>query len=419
MTTRTTAPQASDELLTDLGAIFAGEPQALADPYPVYRRLREEAPVLRMGPLVVVSRYVDHVAVLRDPETFSSRRHSGGRLDALRASLDDDGRRKLADLQAHQSLWVAMLDRPEHTRVRGLANQAFTPRRVMAMREQVQAITDHLLDAADGDGSLQLVRDLSFPLPLRVITLILGASTERADDIRRWSDTIAVAIGTEYANTHEAHAALADFRAYATSLIDELRHSDRTDLFAALVAAEADGEQLTTDELVAMCVLLLFAGHETTTKLISNSVLALLRNPDQLEILRADPSLTFKAVEEFLRYDTSNQAIHRVATRDTEIGGVPVSAGETIRLMQGAANHDEAVFPDPEHLDVRRENAARHIGLGFGIHTCLGAWVARLETEIALNTLIRRYPRMRRDGDIVHSRNFLIYGPDEVPLALR
>jgi len=416
--TRTTA-QASDRLLADLAAIFAGEPQALADPYPVYRRLREEAPVLRMGPLVVVSRYADHVAVLRDPETFSSRRHSGSRLDLLRASLDKAGLRKLQELQAHQSMWVAMLDRPEHTRVRSLANQAFTPRRIMAMREQVQGEANGFLDAADGDGRLQLVRDLSFPLPLRVITLILGASTERSEDIRRWSNTIAVAIGTEYANVHEAHAALVEFREYATQLIDELRHSDRTDLFAALVAAEEDGEQLTTDELVAMCVLLLFAGHETTTNLISNSVLALLRNPEQLEILRSDPSLTFKAVEEFLRYDTSNQAIHRVVTRDAEVGGVPVRAGETIRLMQGAANHDEEVFPDAERLDVRRENAARHIGLGFGIHTCLGAWVARLETETALNSLIGRYPGLRLDGDVVHSRNFLIYGPEEVRLVLR
>jgi cytochrome P450 len=411
---------AADDLLAQVSAVFERTPEALADPYPVYARLRAEAPVLRIGPLVAVSGYQLVQGVLRDATTFSSVRMLGSRVSSRKAQLDPEGARKLQELVEHEGLWLVETDEPDHARLRGLANYAFTPRRIAAMRDQVQAITDELLAPADERGTLELVSELSYQLPLRVIGHMLGASTERGEDIRRWSGEIALAVGTDYSNVDTAHAALEEFRAFVVQLIEERRSgTEHTDLFAALVTAEEDGRTLSTDELVAMFVLMLFAGHETTTNLISNSVLALLRHPDQLEVLREDPSLTFKAVEEFLRYATSVQAVHRVALVDTEIGGVPVAAGDTVRLLLAAANHDEDVFPDAERFDVRRGNAAKHLGLGFGIHTCLGAWLARLETEVAVNTLITRYPGLRLVGDVEQSPNFTLYGPRRVDLALR
>lgn len=418
-----TLPEAGsvdDSLIAEITAVFERRPDALANPYPVYRRLRDEAPVLRVGPLVVVSSYEHVQSALRAPDLFSSVRGTGSRVAIRSTQLDADGQRKLRELVAHEHLWLVQMDRPDHTRVRALANQAFTPRRVAAMRDRVQAITDELLESADRRGSLDLVEEVSKPLPLRVIVEMLGAPAEQAEQIRRWSDEIGIMIGTDYSNVDSAYEALQSFRAFAAELIDDLRRrDDATDLFAALVSAEEGGERLSTDELVGMCVLLLFAGHETTTNLISNSVLSLLRHPDQLQVLRDDPALTFKAVEEFLRYSTSVHAIHRVATQDTEIGGVPVRAGDSVRLMLASANHDDRVFEDPERFDVRRANAAKHLGLGFGIHTCLGAWVARLETDVAVTSLITRYPRLRLDGEVEQSPNFLLYGPSAVPLALR
>jgi cytochrome P450 len=415
-----TAGSADESLLADITAVFERRPDALANPYPVYRRLRDEAPVLRVGPLVVVSRYADVQTVLRAPDLFSSVRGTGSRIASRKAQLDAEGGRKLQELIDHEHTWLVQMDRPDHTRVRALANQAFTPRRIAAMRDRVQAIMDELLEPADARGSIELVSEVSQPLPLRVIVEMLGASPDRAQDIRRWSDEIGLMIGTDYSNVDSAYEALQSFRSFAAELIEELRgKGDATDLFAAMVSAEEGGERLSTDELVGMCVLLLFAGHETTTNLISNSVLSLLRHPEQLQVLREDPSLTFKAVEEFLRYSTSVHAIHRVAKEDTEIGGVAVRAGDSVRLMLASANHDPRAFDDPERFDVRRPNAAKHLGLGFGIHTCLGAWVARLETDVAVTSLITRYPGLRLDGEVEQSPNFTLYGPRRVPLALR
>ena len=411
--------ETSDDLVEELQAIFRGDPDALADPYPTYRRLREHAPVLRMGSIVLVSTYSLVREVLSDPDTFSSRRFAGDRLEERKATLDPEQLRKLDALVEHQSLWIAMNDAPDHTRLRKLSATAFTKPRIERLRGSIQAIVDELLDQVEGQDTMNFVSGLSFPLPLRVITALLGASPDRADDIRRWSNEIAKAIGTEYSNVDDAYEALQEFRTYAVSLINELRTTERTDLFAQLVAAEEDGVRLSEDELVGMCVLLLFAGHETTTNLITNGLVGLLQHPDQLNILRNDPSRTGKAVEEFLRWNTSNQAVHRTATRDTEIGGVTIKSGDTIRLLQGAANHDEAMFADSDRLDVTRENAGRHIGFGFGIHSCLGLWIARLETELAITTMLARFPKMSIEGDIEYTPNYLIYGPEEVTLRLR
>jgi cytochrome P450 len=400
--------------------LFARDPEALLDPYPIYERLRDEAPVLRFGPLVAVSKHADVIAVLRDPERFSSVRMLGTRVTSRIAEVPPEQARKLRELVDHEGLWLTETDRPMHTRLRGLANRAFTPRRIAAMRDQVQALTDGLLVEADSRGSMDLVAELAYPLPLRVVADMLGADVARSEDIREWSDAIAEAIGTDYGNIDAAYDALQNFTTFVTELIEQRRSSrGHSDLLQALIDAEEDGTQLSNDELVAMFVLLLFAGHETTTNLISNSVVALLRHPDQLALLRDDPALIRPATEEFLRYCNSVHAVHRVATVDTEIRGVPVHAGETVRVMIAAANHDADAFDRPDELDVRRADAAQHVGLGFGIHTCLGAWLLRLETEIVLTTLLARYPAMSMSGDLAMRPNFTLAGPVAVQLALR
>jgi len=202
------------------------------------------------------------------------------------------------------------------------------------------------------------------------------------------------------------------------ALIDSRRGEPGTDLFTVLVNAEQDGERLSRDELVAMFVLLLFAGHETTTNLMSNAVVALIRNPDQQQRLRDNPALIAGATEEFLRYCNSVHAIHRVALADTEIGGVPVSAGTTVRIMLTAANHDPAVFSDPETMDITRQDVNKQVGLGFGIHTCLGAWLLRLETEVLVKAMLE-FPVLDLDHETVPRPNFLLAGPQAVQLRLR
>lgn len=410
----------AEDLLQDTSAVFERDRGALADPYPIYARLRAEAPVLQYGPFTVVSRYADVQSVLRDHGRFSSGRAAGSQVRNRLSQLDDEGKHKVQELVDHQAFWLTMQDQPDHTRLRSLANQAFTPRRIAAMRDEIQQMADDLLEAAHDRGSLNLVQELAYPLPLQVVSNMLGASADRAEDIRAWSDELAISIGTDFSNVNEAYDALQSFRAYVTALIDERRQEEEgSNLFSALIAAEENGEKMSTQELVGMFVLLLFAGHETTTNLISNSVLALMRDPEQAAILRDEPALVRPAVEEFLRYCTSVQAIHRVASGDTEIAGVPVPAGGTVRLLLASANHDEAMFPDPERLDVRRQGAAKHLGLGFGIHTCLGAWLARLETEIVVTTLLTRYPELRLTEEPVMRANFTLSGPEEVRLSLR
>jgi len=416
-----TAETRAADLGDELQRLFDREPEVLADPFPVYERARREAPVLRVGPVVCVTGYADVQAVLGDPATFSSVRAAGTRVSDRMARLDADDQRRLQEFVDHESLWLVQMDEPAHTRVRKLVASAFTPRKVNQMADLIQELVDGLLADADRRGSLDLVRELSFPLPLQVVCRMLGTGIEEAERIRDWSNQIAIAIGTDYSNVREASDAVENFRAMVRGLVAERRAggADDDDLFGTLIQATEVEDGLTEDELVAMCTLLLFAGHETTTNLISNSVWALQRNRDQWDRLAADPSLTKGAVNEFLRYNTSVQAVHRVALADAEIGGVPVRKGESIRVIIASANRDDSVFEDPDVMDVARENASRHVGMGFGIHSCLGIWLAKLETEIAVRTLVERYPDARITAEPRVKPIWLLYGPEELALDLR
>jgi cytochrome P450 len=360
-------------------------PEFHADPYPFYRQLREQDPVHQtpMG-FWVLTRYDDCVAVLRDARF--GREEFQQMLSAVYGGEDSD------------RLPRSMLfrDPPDHTRLRALVSKAFTPRVVEQMRDHIQEIVDRLLDRALGQGGMDVMEDLAYPLPVTVICEMLGVPVDDHASIRGWSADIARsldAIGLPSDQSivdrgRVARRALAD---YFRALVPVRRARPQADLLSGLLAAEEQGDKLTEPEVIAMCLLLFIAGHETTVNLIGNGALALLHHPDQLARLRADPSLVPNAIEELLRYDSPVQRTARMTTTDVAIDGRPIAKGTMVVTALGAANRDPAQFPDPDRLDVSRRDV-RHISFGYGIHFCLGAPLARVEGQIALGTLLRRAP---------------------------
>ena len=294
-------------------------------------------------------------------------------------------------------------DPPDHTRLRALVSRAFTPRVVEAMRPHIQEIVDGLLDRVEGARGMDVIEDLAYPLPVTVICEMLGVPTADQDVFKQWSADIARSLdasilpaGSEVITRgQEAGDAL---REYFRSLIVVRRKSPQPDLLSALIAAEEQGDKLSEPELVATCVLLLIAGHETTVNLIGNGLLALLRHPAELRALADDPALIQTGVEELLRYDGPVQRTGRMTMADVEIGGRQIPKGSIVAAVIGAANRDPAHFADPDRLDVaRREN--RHIAFGFGIHFCLGAPLARIEGQVAIGTLLHRMPALKLVSD--------------------
>jgi cytochrome P450 len=367
-------------------------PEFHADPYPFYRRLREEDPV-HQSPLGiwVLTRYDDAVMVLRDPRFGRE-----GMAELIEARLG-------GSVRPANTRDMLFRDPPDHTRLRALVSRAFTPRVVEAMRPHIQEIVDGLLDRVEGARGMDVMEDLAYPLPVTVICEMLGVPTADQDVFRQWSADIARSLdasilpaGSEVITRgQEAGDAL---REYFRSLIAVRRKSPQPDLLSALITAEEQGDKLSEPELVATCVLLLIAGHETTVNLIGNGLLALLRHPAELRALADDPALIQTGVEELLRFDGPVQRTGRMTMADVEIGGRQIPKGSIVAAVIGAANRDPAHFPDPDRLDVaRREN--RHIAFGFGIHFCLGAPLARIEGQVAIGTLLRRRRALKLVSD--------------------
>jgi cytochrome P450 len=362
------------------------DPEFLADPYPTYHRLRAEDPVHR-SPLGfwVLTRYDDVVAVLRDPRCAKE-----PMIAAVAARLGIPP----------GTIGLSMLDRdpPDHTRLRGLASKAFTPRVVEALRPRIQQIVDDLLERVAPQGGMDLIEEFAYPLPVIVICEMLGVPVEDHERFKGWSldlarglDSVMLGPDSEVAQrSGQARHALAE---YFRELIAERRAAPRGDLLSALIAAEEAGDRLSENELLATCILLLVAGHETTVNLIGNGTMALLRHPDQLQRLRENPGLIGSAVEELLRYDGPVQRTARTPTADVVIGGRTIARGEIVMPFIGAADRDPGQFPDPDRLDVARTDN-RHIAFGWGIHFCLGAPLARVEGQIAIGTLVRKLPKL-------------------------
>jgi pimeloyl-[acyl-carrier protein] synthase len=368
-------------------------PEVIANPYPTYHRLRQEDPV-HLSPLGIwaLSRYDDAAMLLRDPR-FGRR----GFQQILESRF---GRQGLGQSMLFQ-------DPPDHTRLRTLVNKGFTPRVIEGMRSHIQQVVDGLLDQVKAAGRMDVVADLAYPLPVIVICEMVGVPAEDREKFRDWSyaiarslDAIAVPNEELARRANEAQDALT---AYFARLIEERRRAPRPDLLSALIAAEEAGDRLTTQELFATGILLFIAGHETTVNLIGNGTLALLRNPDQMQRLRAEPGLIASAVEELLRFDSPVQRTGRLLYEDVTIDGKTIPKGSIAVALIGAANRDPAHFPDPDRLDITRSDN-RHLAFGWGIHFCLGAPLARLEGQIAFSTLLRRFPRLALAADQVEYR---------------
>ena len=368
------------------------DPKALPnvrDPFPLYAWLREHEPVHWSESLRawMVTRYADAFEVFDRPELFSSDRFR--KLDPRFAS----SRREVRAVAEVLGDWLVFRDPPDHTRLRALLQKSFTARQLEKSRDRIQATIDELLDAAASRGEMDFIRDFAFPLPAMVIARLLGAPTADIEDIKRWSDRLAAYIGGSVDardNFSEASAGVAQLSEYFRSLLRERLKSPTDDLMSLMLRAEHEGDTLSEEEVVSNCVLLLFAGHETTTNLLGNGLFHLLQHPAELAALVADPSLGANAVEELLRYDGPVPATTKVAARDVEFHGASIRAGEMVLPFMSSANRDPRQFEDPDRLDIRRQ-PNRHLAFAFGIHFCLGAPLARLEARLGFETLLRRF----------------------------
>ena len=386
------------------------------DPYATYRRLRERDPIhySRLFNGHVLTRHADVTAVLRDSR-YSADERKQANWEKFHQQAIKQGIR-----EPDESTTFSMLrsDPPDHTRLRGLVSRAFTPRTVEGLRGRVEAIVQEHLDAVADQGGMDVIASLAYPLPVIIIGEMLGVPREDQARFKHWSDEMVRGMGmSSVDDSRRSNRATRELRAYLEGVASARRREPREDLLTALLAAEDNGERLSDDDLYETCSLLLVAGHETTTNLIGNGLLALLRNPEQFDMLRREPERIEHAVEEFLRYDSPVQATTRILPEDIQFDGHTFKKGQQVALMLGAANRDPAQFRDPERLDVTREDV-KHAAFGHGIHFCLGAPLARLEAPAAFRAMIERFPQMRLD-DSVQPRwkeNLILRGLEQLPV---
>ncbi|MFZ0977136.1 MAG: cytochrome P450 [Solirubrobacteraceae bacterium] len=404
-----------------LRSYLGGDPAALVDPYPLFRDLREAGAVHDLGTTVVISRYDAVKAVLLDASRLSSRTFVGSRVEEMQATMTGEERSAFDELVRFDSNSVQHTDSDRHGRLRRIVGRSFTPRRIELLRARVEEFTNELIASLDAQGIADL-REFSYQLPLKVVVDLLDAPQSMMPAIRRWSEAIGESRGiTTGARVAAAARALTEFRAYVESLAAELRNDPRDgSLVGTLIDAEAE-EQLTTEELTTMFIVILFAGHETTTNLLSIGLLDLLRHPVQWQRLCAAPGATApSAVEELLRYSNPVQTINRVAIEDVEIVGSRIPERRAVVGLLGAANRDPAAFEDPDTLDVCRVDVP-HLGLGHGPHFCLGSALTRLEAQTAFVTLATRFPDMElavAPDELTWAGNAMLRKIETLPIAL-
>lgn len=385
----------------------------VVDPYPLWQSLLEGPPqVAEDGSFALLTRHADCAELLRHPDMSSDHRNSDHFHNVRAPQLSAE------DLERFEKREVFLFrDPPLHTRLRRLVSKAFTPRQVSQLEPFVEQRTRELLDAAADRGSLELVEDLAYPLPVAVISELLGVPHEDADTFAGWSHVLAKGLDRLMSEptseeVEENRVASEEFRAYFERLADLRRREPRDDLLSALVAAEEEGDRLTKDELTSTALLLLVAGHETTVSLIGNGMLALLRVPGLLDRVRADPAVADGVIEEVLRLDPPVQMTMRTALKDLDVRGGRLKAGGTAVLLLAAANRDGEVHAEPETFDPARSDN-RHLSFSGGIHYCLGAPLARLEGRIVLAELARRLvaPRL---SELAYRDNRVLRGPSRL-----
>ena len=392
-------------------------PEVRANPYPYYAALRRESPLHRMlpgVPLFAVSRYDDVLRVLHDPETFSS---TALQLLAQGPIGLGPNSGALANHRLIESAMMIAADAPDHLRLRKLVNRGFTPRRIAALEPRIRELAEGFVDGVLPEGRMDLVRDLSTPLPVTVISELLGVEPERREQFKHWSDTIVIGLsGASGEFSREDVRRGADEMAeYFERIVAERRASPRDDLISVLVQAEG-GDVLTDGEVLSFIALLLIAGNETTTNLIGNATKALLKNPDQLAKVAADPALIPGMLEEALRYESPILGIPRLARREVEIGGAIAPKDAFLMVLFASANRDESQFPDPDRFDIYRDPQG-HLAFSHGVHFCLGSSLARLEARVAFETLFARCRNLRLDGEEIEMiDSMLLRGPKSIPL---
>ena len=386
-------------------------PRFKANPYPIYSRLRAEAPVYRTNVALwlpafwVVTRYDDVVRVLKDPR-FSK--------DYIQAYpwIPPSVRAMFRNLLT--------IDPPDHTRLRSLVQRAFTPRLIDGLRERIHGVCEDLLDRVGGNDRIELIEAYALPVPLTIISDLLGVPVKDRRRFGPWTKKVAAASASaSVVDFLRALPALARLSRYIRELVIQRRASPQDDLMTALVRAEESGDRLTEDEIVSMIILLLLAGHETTVHLIATGALTLMQHPEQSMRMQETPELRASAIDEILRYASPVEfATPRITLEDVTIGSVTIPRGALVGVSLGSANHDDSQFPDPETFDVARE-PNRHVAFGMGSHFCLGAALARLEGEIALTTLFRRFPGLQlavSSSSLRWRKSFALRGLAELPV---
>ena len=417
MTVTETSAQTAYDAITRL---LAGEPEAKANPVPLYHAIRDHDPIYfresPYGNAWHLTHYADIAAALKDPR-FSADRNFGDGNDSRMQEVSAVEQERIQEFRRYSELWMLTRDPPDHTRLRGLVLKAFTPRVVESLRPHIQTIVDDLLAAIGAQRETDVIQSLAYPLPATVIAELLGVPVSDRDRFRRWSDSLV------NVQSFQDEAAFADFREMVSYLRDAAHARGEAlsdDLLSNLIAAREANDALTEDELIAQAMLLLVAGHETTTNLIGNGLLALMNHPDELAKLESNPALLPNAVEELLRYDSPVQFTTRTVMQDLEFGGKRMARGQTVFLWLGAANHDPAQFPDPDTLDLARVGAKAHLSFATGIHFCIGAALARMEGQIALGAFLHRYPHVHRgeSGPVQWRPNPTLRGLALLPVTL-
>jgi cytochrome P450 len=426
------APDRLDPV-AELGRVFALDPDAVRCPYPHFDAVRAEEPVKYVPSIEcwIVTRYADIVQIEHDPHTFSSIMPTGPVLarqqrDAVRALLAADPQLAAQIGQMRGGTRVLLsADPPVHGRQRRLVNRAFTPPKVRDMEPRIREVAHSLVDAFIDHGTCDLVPEYGVLLPLTIIAEALGVADDELPRFKRWSDDFVALIGNHDIGQDELRSMLLsqfEFFEYFGRKVDERRAAPGTDLISDLVAAMIDEEPLSDDEILSMLNQFLVAGNETTTKLISSSVRLLLEHPDEMARLRADPVRIAGFIEESLRLESPVQGLYRTAMVDTEIGGVPIRAGEHLMLVFAAGNRDAARFADPTLIDPCRNGLMTHLAFGHGEHFCVGAALARAEGRIAIEVLLERLDDLRpADGvdlaTLDYERSYVLHGLRSLPIA--